>query len=255
MKMTKSWKLTLISFIVVMAMPVVNGPLGEFGIVITEQELQHFLFVFFGVSAAGGGMSAYKKRVENKKPNVVVERQPQKSDVNNNAWEKAFEESAVERVPEKTITVKAPTHSVTIPDESPTETVTIPISDLEPSETVTIPDPEQVKATSIPELGPIDSIYQTNFRKDPQIGNVLAYGEPYLFARRVGARSYVTGILRDLSGKIIQIRQSVPGGEIIRFVLKNRQGSFERGKYSLQVQTDSGTSDSQGNKNDEFQIV
>ena len=232
MKMTKSWKLTLISFIVVMSMPVVNGPLGEYGIVITEQELQHFLFVFFGVSAAGGGMSMYKKRVGSKKSD----------------------------------TVEAPTFSITTPDEiSPTQTVTVPpvptqtvtasIPELEPAETVTAPIPEIVKATSIPELGPADSIYQTNFRKEPQIGNVLSYGEPYLFARRVGARSYVTGILRDSSGKIIQIRQSVPGGEIIKFVLKDKQGSFERGKYSLQVQTDSGSGDSQGNKRDEFQIV
>ena len=241
MKMTKSWKLTLISFIVVMAMPVVNGPLGEFGIVITEQELQHFLLIFFGVSAAGGGMSMYKKRVGNKNPDPVVHIDPQGHIIETPA-------------PSETVSVKT-TRPVVTPDESPSTTVTIPIPELEPSTTVTIPIPEIVKATSIPELGPIDSIYQTNFRKDPQIGNVLAYGEPYLFARRVGARSYVTGILRDLSGKIIQIRQSVPGGEIIRFVLKDKQGSFGRGKYSLQVQTDSGTSDSQGNKNDEFQIV
>ena len=73
-----------------------------------------------------------------------------------------------------------------------------------------------MKATSIPELGPMDSIYQTNFVKDPQVGNVLLYGQPYLFARMTGARSYVTGMLRDLSGKVIQLEQAVPGEEIIR---------------------------------------
>ena len=244
MKMTKSWKLTLISFIVVMAMPVINGPLVDYGIVITEQELQHFLFVFFGVSAAGGGMSMYKKRVNSKKPNTVVHVDPQgyvvetptpKSDVNDNAWKKAFEESAVEGV--KT------TRSVNIPDESP-------------STTVTIPDPKQVKATSIPELGPVGETYQTNFVKDPLVGNVLSYGAPYLFARMAGARSYVTGLLRDEGGRIIQVEQSKPGEEIIRFELKNRLGQrLPRGTYNLQVQADSGSGDSQGIKRDEFQIA
>ena len=88
MKMTKSWKLTLISFVVVMAMPVVNGPLAEYGITITEQELQHFLFVFFGVSAAGGGMSMYKKREDRKKSDVIVERDPQEP--TNADWRKAI---------------------------------------------------------------------------------------------------------------------------------------------------------------------
>ena len=233
MKMTKSWKLTLISFIVVMAMPVINGPLVEYGIVITEQELQHFLFVFFGVSAAGGGMSMYKKRVNSKKPNTVVHVDPQG------------------------YVVETPT-----PKSSETITVEIPqrrivnTEDGTPSETVTIPDSKTVKATSIPELGPVGETYQTNFVKDPSVGNVLSYGAPYLFARMAGARSYVTGLLRDEGGRIIQIEQSNPGEEIIRFELKNRLGQrLPRGTYNLQVQADSGSGDSQGIKRDEFQIA
>ena len=127
------------------------------------------------MSAAGGGMSMYKKREDRKKSDVIVERDPQEPA--NADWRKAIVKP--EPVPiVKTPTVKTP--------------------------------------TSTPELGPVGSAYQTNFVKDPQVGNVLQYGEPYLFARMAGARSYVTGMLRDSTGKVLQIEQSVPGEDIIR---------------------------------------
>ena len=248
--MTKSWKLTLISFIVVMAMPVVNGPLEEFGITITEQELQHFLFVFFGVSAAGGGLSVYRKHEDRKKFDTMVKVDPQ-----------AYITPKVEDEPVpivKTPTIKTPTVETPIIETPIIETPIIetPIIETPIIETPIIETPIIETPTSTPELGPVGSAYQTNFVKDPQVGNVLQYGEPYLFARMAGARSYVTGMLRDSTGKVIQIEQSVPGEDIIRMELKNKQGQpLLRGIYSLQVQADTGSGDSQGIKRDEFQIV
>ena len=245
MKMTKSWKLTLISFIVVMAMPVVNGPLAEYGIAITEQELQHFLFVFLGVSATGGGLSVYKKHEDRKKFDTMVKVDPQ-----------AYITPKVEDEPVpivKTPTIKTPTVETPIIETPIIET---PIIETPIIETPIIETPIIETPTSTPELGPVGSAYQTNFVKDPQIGNVLQYGEPYLFARMAGARSYVTGLLRDSTGKVIQIEQSIPGEDIIRMELKNKQGQpLLRGIYSLQVQADTGSGDSQGIKRDEFQIV
>ena len=258
--MTKSWKLTLISFIVVMAMPVVNGPLAEYGIAITEQELQHFLFVFLGVSATGGGLSVYKKHEDRKKFDTMVKVDPQ-----------AYITPKVEDEPVpivKTPTIKTPTVEIPIIEtpiietpiiETPiieTPIIETPIIETPIIETPIIETPIIETPTSTPELGPVGSAYQTNFVKDPQIGNVLQYGEPYLFARMAGARSYVTGLLRDSTGKVIQIEQSVPGEDIIRMELKNKQGQpLLRGIYSLQVQADTGSGDSQGIKRDEFQIV
>ena len=66
LKTTKSWKLTLISFLLAAGVPFVNDALVPYGIIITESEANYFLMMLFGISATGAGVSINKKINERK---------------------------------------------------------------------------------------------------------------------------------------------------------------------------------------------
>ena len=72
-KMTKSWSLTVVMFILVTLLPFANDHLSAYGIVITEEELNHFLYALFGVGAIGGGLSINKKLQDRKKEEKVIQ--------------------------------------------------------------------------------------------------------------------------------------------------------------------------------------
>lgn len=193
MKMTKSWLVTLISFVMALIMPILNDPLSAYGIVITEQELTHFLFVLFGVSGLGVGKSILNKHTERKKQEAI----------------------------QKPI----------IPTNKP------------------FIIPTKLKG----------DWYKTNFVKGSS-GNTIPYGAPYLWAQIVGAKTYVTGILKDAKGTVLQIEQGGhPGNppiDTVRLELIDKSGQpFPRGIYHLQVQGDRGTSDSTGIEDVTFKIV
>ncbi len=62
MKMTKSWTVALLFAILSAVLPIINEPLQEnFGIVITEGELEHFLTAF-GITATAGVANAARKQ-------------------------------------------------------------------------------------------------------------------------------------------------------------------------------------------------
>ena len=110
------------------------------------------------------------------------------------------------------------------------------------------------------ELGPANSWYQTNFTKSEQ-GNTLPYGQVYLWIKIKDVRSYVTAILKDSKGIALQVNQShefdkdknIETTELL--LLKSDGTPFPKGTYHLQVQGDRGTGDSQGIKNDTFEII
>ena len=56
MKLTKSWVITIASFIFAIAAP----PLADAGILISEEQITHYMMLFFGVSGVGGVMSVKK---------------------------------------------------------------------------------------------------------------------------------------------------------------------------------------------------
>ena len=111
------------------------------------------------------------------------------------------------------------------------------------------------------QFGPPGAWYQTNFQKNTERGNVLQYGQSYLWIKVDSARSYITAILKDNTGRVIQIDQSSETDEdnnrtTTRLEMFTRNGTpLPRGKYSLQIQSDSGSGDSQGIKEDVFYIV
>ena len=111
-----------------------------------------------------------------------------------------------------------------------------------------------------PELSPANSWYQTNFTKSDK-GNSLPYGQVYTWIKIKDVRSYVTAILTDANGIALQVDQSHEFDEdnnieTTRLELLKPDGTpFPKGTYHLQVQGDRGTGDSQGIKNDTFEIV
>lgn len=139
----------------------------------------------------------------------------------------------------------------------PKDSTDIPVQPLEKS-AITVSAVSSPSLT-IPKLGPADAKYQTNFVKGKE-GNTLIYGTD-LWIRRVGVRSYVTAILRDAAGNVIQVDQSHlkdEDGDIetTRLEMYARDGQpLPRGKYSVETFGDSGSSDGTGNNPDVFYIV
>jgi len=112
-----------------------------------------------------------------------------------------------------------------------------------------------------PVLGPEGKWYQTNFRQDKEKGNVIDYGEKYLWVKISGVKSYVTVILRNAKREPIQIDMSHEldednDVETTRLEMFAKDGKpLPRGKYFLQTQGDRGSSDAVGIKTDEFMIL
>lgn len=209
MTTTNSWKLTAVSFIVAIVLPLVSGPLAEHGIVLTEAQIQNYMYVFFGISGIGAASSA-AKRIEKRKQKV------------------------------------ADTASTTV-----TATVAQAVA------------PPIVPGPHIPQFTSKHSWYESNFKEDEKRGNVIEYGEPYLWFRVKGVRTYFIAKLKEQNGTLIQIDQSGyagnPWSDTIRLeMFRNRNGEMEplpRGKYSIEIQGDKGTSDAIGANSDKFEIV
>ena len=67
-KMTKSWVVTFLGAFIVFAAPFANDLLVPYGIHVTESEMTHILYAFFGVSAAGAGNAIHKRKTKSAAP-------------------------------------------------------------------------------------------------------------------------------------------------------------------------------------------
>ena len=70
-RMTKSWAVTLVAFIMAIAAPIADGPLADYGIIISEKDIEHFLYLMFGIGATGVAAKGGKKLIEKKSAPVV----------------------------------------------------------------------------------------------------------------------------------------------------------------------------------------
>ena len=218
-KMTKSWAMTVVSFIMVIIMPLINGPLENAGIVISESELEHFLYVFLGVGTIGAGKAAHTKYVAAKAPKPATTAGPE-------------------------IAKDANTQ------EPHAHTATTPGSTTPSSETPVIISTADVT------FKPAGARYQTNFESDPTLGNVLTYGTRYLYGRINGARSYTSMILRDADKNVLDITQSNVDVQTCRIRMAAKDGTpLPRGTYAIEMRADAGSGDSVGIKDDVFEIV
>ena len=67
-KLTKSWVVTFFAAFIVFAVPFANDLLTPYGIHVTEDEMNHILYAFFGVSAAGAGNAIHKRKTKSAAP-------------------------------------------------------------------------------------------------------------------------------------------------------------------------------------------
>lgn len=243
---SKSWKLTLTAILVAIVMNVFAGPLNGLGFIVDEATLTNLVYMALGIGATGAGLKGIKTR--NTTPAVKPASVPA---------ENIIQFPTTQTGSTITETTAPVTETTTIPVSSTTQTATSTVDKTGIIATVSATQ----TALEPPVLGPIGSKFKTNFTKDPQRGNVIFYGQSYLWVQIEGVRSYVTAILRDSKLNVIQIDQSHENDEdgdisTTRFELFARNGTpLPRGKYHLEYRGDSGSSDSIGISNDEFEIV
>lgn len=241
----KSWKLTIAAIIIAIAMNVFAGPLNGLGFLVDENTLTNLVYMALGIGATGAGLKGIKT-VKTTTPTTPV------------TPEVVPTEFTIAPVTQtgSTLTETVPvTATVTTTETTKAATSTVDKTGI----IVTVPA-VQTKMEP-PVLGPVGSKFKTNFTRDSQRGNVIFYGQSYLWVQIEGVRSYVTAILRDSKLNVIQIDQSHQNDEdgdisTTRFELFARDGTpLPRGKYHLEYRGDSGSSDSIGISNDQFEIV
>lgn len=122
--------------------------------------------------------------------------------------------------------------------------------------------PASAHVSVVPFLTPVGAWYQTNLVKNTKKGKkVHPFGSAYLWIKMSGVKSYLNVILRGPDGSPIQIRQSHEldednNIETTRLKMYSRNGTpMPRGKYTLHVIGDRGTSDSTGTPEDQFIIA
>ena len=71
MQVSKSWAVTITAFVCAILAPVVDGPLADYGIEISESDIEHFLYLMLGVGATGAAAKGGKKFIEKKTPQVA----------------------------------------------------------------------------------------------------------------------------------------------------------------------------------------
>lgn len=244
---SKSWKLTLAAIIIAIAMNVFAGPLNGLGFLVDENTLTNLVYMALGIGGIGAGLKGIKttKTTTPTTPTVTPEVVSE---------EKIIQFPTIQTG--STIQEQVPvTATITTTETTKAATSTVDKTGI----IVTVPA-VQTKMEP-PVLGPVGSKFKTNFTRDSQRGNVIFYGQSYLWVQIEGVRSYVTAILRDSKLNVIQIDQSHQNDEdgdisTTRFELFARDGTpLPRGKYHLEYRGDSGSSDSIGISNDQFEIV
>lgn len=122
-------------------------------------------------------------------------------------------------------------------------------------------NPPSGDPVGMPKLTNTQHWYQSNFVKGER-GNALPFGEPYLWLKVTGVRSYITAKLENETGKVIQIEQtghpSNPWKNAVRLEMYSRINGdivpLPRGVYAVTVTGDRGSSDS-NQITDKFEIV
>ena len=72
-KVSKSWGVTLTAFILAILAPIMDGPLADYGIDISEKDVEHFLYMMLGIGATGVAAGGTKKVIAVKRKNSFRE--------------------------------------------------------------------------------------------------------------------------------------------------------------------------------------
>ena len=218
MKITKSWIITISSFIFAIAAP----PLADAGILISEDQITHYMMMFFGVSGIGAGMSV-KKEIQKKREAAAPPPPPAPA---------------------------APAPEVNQPRNSGTGEF-VPM--IEPVyETVPAPEPEQKMPpapaaynTGMPQkplatdqadnptyTGHDNDWFHTDLEYEKEVGAVVRQGDPFLWIR-VKDAAHIKGRIEHKKN-VIQFEQ---GAQDLRFELYTKKDGvitqWENGEYEF----------------------
>ena len=237
-KMTKSWAVTLLFTLLTAILPIINEPLAEYGIHITEEELFHYLGAL-GLTAGIGAGNAALKRKQNDGGNGGGTGNP------------GIVSGGMTGGSTYTGTTQLSNPNVQqITPEPRTYDVVPGVAEI----------PNEKHVTSGVAFGPKKSWYQTNFVKT-NAGNTLPFGQSYLWVKIPSAHTYIGAILYDGRGNKIQIDQSSDHDEdndhtTLRLEMFAKNGApLPRGDYRMDVTKDGGGQNAREVDNDRFVIV
>ena len=238
---SKSWWITIIPLICALILPVANDHLAGFGIHVTETEITTFLVAFLGAGAVGAGSAAHKRHIANKVEAKVAEMNMMADSADGRKPERYVPAGSHIKLSQKHNPYEVPREgSTAAPEQKSTDDVHITERDTG--------------------LGPVGSKFQTNFIYDKERGNSLRHGSTTLMVKVVGARSYVSALVKDSNEKVIAVGQSTKTDDdndvtTVTLNLKDRSGNpIPTGQYTLITSADSGTSYAIGHT-DVFQVI
>ena len=292
-KVSNSWIVTVVSIIVTLSAPFLDGPLAEHGIIISESDLEHLLYSMIAISGIGAGVGIHKRSKKNenevaesptttKEPATTIKesyhtyqrsgRQTGKSDrvgIESNIgpagpteYEMILQREQQRRDAQlKSFAEAQPQSDTVVPKAKyiPETTGTAKLPTPKPTQTPVDLTPTPYK---VPEnLMKVGNIV-TNLQTDDKLGPVLPYGTPFLWYGFETVKTTVSVALFDENRNVIQVEHTnhaINPGPICRFELFIRKGGeyypLPRGKYFIEIKGDKGTSSEYGHRPEDFLIV
>ena len=204
MIVSKSWLLTISSFIGAFILPLFNEWLAKYGITITESEVTQFLGLFVASGSIGAGMAVHKRQVAKAKasaPQITLHTGNNDS-ATNSSTNVIVESPAEEYAP----------HNMhpELPDDKLSTSLT------KRAGTATKDVSGQVAAyITPPPLGPAGAEFQTNLQKINGVASI-APSQNYLWLKIPQAKNALTaqlfskptGEYHDQGGNLIRAKQS-----------------------------------------------
>ena len=242
-KMTKSWAVTLLFTLLTAILPIINEPLAEYGIHITEEELFHYLGALGLTAGIGAGNAALKRK---------------QKDGNGGGGNPGIVSGGMMTGGGGTYIVPDNERLSNPNAQRPTTTIQKPEALDNVPGVGSVPNKKHV--TSGVAFGPAKSWYQTNFVKT-NAGNTLPFGQSYLWVKIPSAHTYIGAILYNGQGAKIQIDQSSDHDEdndhtTLRLEMFSKNGApLPRGDYRIDVTKDGGGQNAREVDNDRFVIV
>ena len=207
-KISKSWAVTLTAFILAIAAPILDGPAADYGIIISEKDLEHFLYLVLGIGATGAAAKRGKKLTEKKTPIIKPAPKP-------------------EPTPEPA--VKPADEPIDPKPEQPPAT---------PARARKLADKRRSLEFTPPKWEDSNGWFQTNLEHTKDVGATLPYGAKFLYVRVPHMKDYIGGqIWRD--DTFIQAEQCQDESRTIRFELyESNKQPLRPAKYTVKVDID-----------------
>ena len=281
----KKFKIFAISVFMAIAAPIFNGPLQQFGIDITPEEVQHFLFLALGLGTTGIAAGAVQKQHARKAADIARQAGANPETVADIAEpeRKARVAQAAKqeaKITKSQPTVKATVHSEPVHNAQTSATSQTPGPSLEAERAAhgwsgpakdykagpgNPPSAQKSRKSYMPDfplLADGTGAFRTNLSQvqtpEGKTDPGFPFGTPALFVQsRFHVKTNMQGELTDSTGNRIRVKQSwvdyEDAGKLCFKLIKTGvvpEEPLPRGKYNLYVEEDVDSSDPTRNKED-----